>query len=60
MCGIAGIIKYNRNPEKKKVEHISFTSPRRFGLELELNAFDGKNRPDGGQPAGKKRSRNYP
>ena len=39
--------------KKKKAEHISFTSPRRFGLELELNSFDGKSRPDGsGPPAG--------
>ena len=37
----------------KKGEHLSFTSNRRFGLELELNSFDGKNRPDPGQqPAG--------
>lgn len=32
---------------------LSFCSDRRFGIELELNAFDGKNRPDPGQkPAG--------
>jgi len=33
--------------QKKNAEHISFQSNRRFGIELELNAFDGRNRPDG-------------
>lgn len=28
---------------------LSFCSDRRFGIELELNSFDGKNRPDPGQ-----------
>jgi hypothetical protein len=33
--------------------YLSFGSDRRFGIELELLAFDGKNRPDQGQkPAG--------
>ena len=36
-----------------KLPYLSFTSDRRFGIELELLAFDGKNRPDPGQrPAG--------
>lgn len=34
---------------KKKLEHLSFASDRRYGIELELNAFDGKNRPDPGK-----------
>jgi hypothetical protein len=29
--------------------HLSFNSNRRFGVELEVNAFDGKNRPSGGE-----------
>lgn len=34
-------------------QHLSFSSERRFGVELELNSFDGKSRPDQGQkPAG--------
>ncbi len=33
--------------------YLSFCYERRFGIELEINAFDGKNRPDPGQkPAG--------
>jgi len=42
-------------PIKKsgKLPYLSFTSDRRFGIELEILAFDGKNRPDQGQkPAG--------
>ena len=43
-------------PMKKqtgKLPGLSFASDRRFGIELELLAFDGKNRPDPGQkPAG--------
>lgn len=43
-------------PMKKrngKLPFLSFCSDRRFGIELEINAFDGKNRPDPGQkPAG--------
>lgn len=36
-----------------KLPYLSFSSDRRFGLELELLSFDGKNRPDNGQqPAG--------
>lgn len=36
-----------------KFPYLSFCSDRRFGLELEILAFDGKNRPDNGQkPAG--------
>jgi Putative amidoligase enzyme len=36
-----------------KLPLLGFTYPRRFGIELELNAFDGKNRPDtGSKPAG--------
>lgn len=31
-----------------KLPHMGFTSDRRFGIELELLAFDGKNRPDPG------------
>ena len=41
--------------KKKKcgVQHISFKSNRRFGVELELNSFDGQNRPTKGeQPVG--------
>jgi len=39
--------------KKKKAQHISFTSTRRFGVELELNSFDGENRPPkGDQPKG--------
>lgn len=34
---------------KTKLPYLSFTSDRRFGIELEINAFDGKNRPDQGQ-----------
>lgn len=32
-----------------KKPFLSFCSDRRFGIELELNAFDGKNRPEAGQ-----------
>jgi hypothetical protein len=41
-------------PTKKNgLPYLSFSSDRRFGLELELLAFDGKNRPEQGQrPAG--------
>ena len=42
-------------PMKKtsKLPALSFTSDRRFGIELELLAFDGKNRPEPGhKPAG--------
>jgi hypothetical protein len=36
-----------------KLPYLSFCYERRFGIELEINAFDGKNRPDQGQkPAG--------
>jgi hypothetical protein len=36
-----------------KLPSLSFTSDRRFGIELEILAFDGKNRPEqGNQPAG--------
>src|SRR2546423_1143033 len=36
-----------------KLPYLSFCYERRFGIELEINAFDGKNRPDPGQkPAG--------
>jgi hypothetical protein len=39
--------------KRSKLPALSFCSDRRFGIELELNAFDGKNRPDPGQkPAG--------
>lgn len=39
--------------KKSNLPYLSFSSDRRFGIELELNAFDGKNRPDPGQkPAG--------
>ena len=34
---------------KKKLPYLSFCSDRRFGIELEINAYDGKNRPDQGQ-----------
>lgn len=38
---------------KKRKPYLSFCSDRRFGIELELLAFDGKNRPEAGQrPAG--------
>jgi len=38
----------------KKLPTLSFNSTRRFGVEIEINAFDGLNRPDGGRdrPAG--------
>jgi hypothetical protein len=29
-------------------EHVAFVSTRKFGIEIELNAFDGKNKPDDG------------
>jgi hypothetical protein len=32
-----------------KLPYLSFCSDRRFGIELEINAYDGKNRPDQGQ-----------
>lgn len=35
--------------KKSMSQHISFTSTRRFGVELEVNAFDGENRPQGGK-----------
>jgi len=36
-----------------KLPYLSFTSDRRFGIELEILSLDGKNRPDPGQqPAG--------
>lgn len=39
--------------KKNVCEHMGFTSARRFGIEIELNAFDGKAKPDdGGKPAG--------
>jgi hypothetical protein len=39
--------------EKQRLTQLSFTSSRRFGLEIELNAFDGKTRPpDGKLPEG--------
>ena len=38
---------------KSTSQHISFTSGRRFGIELEVNAFDGESRPPKGkQPEG--------
>jgi hypothetical protein len=41
------------NRKKPNAKHLSFVSDRRFGVELELNAFDGRNRPkDGNMPAG--------
>lgn len=33
----------------KKLPTLSFNSTRRFGVEIELNAFDGLSRPDGGR-----------
>ena len=34
-------------------EHLGFVSSRKFGIEIELNSFDGKNKPDdGGKPSG--------
>lgn len=42
--------------KKNKTWHLSFDSNRRFGIELELNADDGLNRPENGsQPKGIKR-----
>jgi len=39
--------------KKSATQHISFTSNRRFGVELELNSFDGLNRPkNADRPAG--------
>ena len=39
--------------KSKNAQHISFSSNRRFGIELEFNSFDGNNRPPKGeQPAG--------
>jgi hypothetical protein len=39
--------------KKTKFPYLGFTSDRRFGIELELLAFDGKNRPENGlKPAG--------
>lgn len=39
--------------KKYKKEHIAFTSGRRFGVELEVNSFDGKDRPPNNeQPKG--------
>jgi len=38
--------------KKHLMQSISFTSNRRFGIEFEYNSFDGKNRPEGGQPKG--------
>lgn len=39
--------------KSKTTQHISFSSNRRFGIELEYNSFDGQNRPPKGeQPAG--------
>lgn len=36
-----------------KLENLSFNSQRRIGVELEVNAFDGRNRPETGKrPAG--------
>jgi hypothetical protein len=35
--------------KRSDLPYLSFSSDRRFGIELELNAFDGKNRPDPGQ-----------
>lgn len=32
--------------KKAKLANLSFSSNRRFGVEFEYNAFDGKNRPD--------------
>lgn len=32
-----------------KYPYLKFDSDRRFGVELEVNAFDGKNRPESGQ-----------
>lgn len=41
------------NRKKANAKHISFVSDRRFGIELELNSFDGRNRPPHGEmPAG--------
>lgn len=34
---------------KKKLKTLSFSSNRRFGIELEINAFDGRNRPENGK-----------
>jgi hypothetical protein len=34
---------------KKKLPTLSFSSNRRFGIELEINAFDGRNRPESGK-----------
>lgn len=40
-------------PITDDLPYLSWTTGRRFGIELELNAFDGKNRPDTGtRPAG--------
>ena len=36
--------------KKQQETTISFASRRRFGIELEVNAFDGKSRPDDGNP----------
>lgn len=36
-------------PMKKRQHHISFESDRRFGIEIELNSFDGNNRPPAGE-----------
>lgn len=35
-------------PKNKYLEHIGFTSNRKFGVEIELNAFDKKLRPEPG------------
>jgi hypothetical protein len=35
--------------KKKKLPTLSFSSNRRFGIELEVNAFDGRNRPEEGK-----------
>jgi hypothetical protein len=35
--------------DEKNSVHLSFTSSRRFGIELEINSFDGLNRPPKGK-----------
>lgn len=35
--------------KKKQVQPLSFQSTRKFGMELEINSFDGENRPPKGQ-----------
>lgn len=35
--------------KRSNIQNINFNSSRRFGIELELNAFDGENRPPKGE-----------